>query len=337
MKNASSGKVFSRCLSIGIDVSKAELVVVGLTPGEPIIKRIRNQPRPIRALVRALQQGGYGGKLICESTGHYHLKLVLACDALGVALIVLNPLQASKHSQAKIRKIKTDAADGLTLATMGLTEPRLPKPIRLDPAHALLRLKMGQLAALEKQLQQGQRSVQQYAETYAELGFELSPLQLQLQAHYRALKQLRQQLERELEGLLTTSLADAELHGRLCAIPGYSAVVSGLVGQFDRQVRDGDAWVAYVGLDVSVRESGCWKGRGRLTKRGNAYLRKRLFQSAWGACMHYAEVKAYYDILKAQGRRHVAALCIIARKLLRIAYQVVVHGKEYDANIAFAH
>ena len=52
--------------------------------------------------------------------------------------------------------------------------------------------------------------------------------------------------------------------------------------------------------------------------------------------MHYDYVRAYYDELKAAGRKHTEALCIIARKLLRIAYQVVVHEKEFDAKIAFA-
>lgn len=335
MKSASSCGAFKNCLGIGIDVSKAELVVVGLTDGVPCVRRVANRLQAIRAFLSGLQNAGYRGKLLCESTGHYHLKLALAGAELGMDLVVINPLQSSQHAKARVRKTKTDAADALLLATMCVTEPCLPKPLCLNPANVLIRLKMGQLAAIEKHLQQGQRSLHQYEETYAELGLELSVAQVALQAHYAALKKLRKQMERELEALLVDSLASDELFGRLEAIPGYSSVVCGLVGQFDRQVASANGWVAYVGLDVSVRESGTWKGRGRLTKRGNAYLRKRLFQSAWGACMHYDYIRAYYDKLKTQGRKHVEALCIIARKLLRIAYEVIVNGKEYDSNIAF--
>lgn len=337
MKNASFRQQLSTCQGIGIDVSKAELVVGGLTADEPILKRISNQRSSVWAFVRAIRDSDYRGKMICESTGHYHLKLMLACAELGVELTVLNPLQASKHSQAKIRKTKTDAVDALTLASMCLTEPNLPKPTRLNAADTLIRLKMGQLAALEKQLQQGQRSMNQYAETYAELGFELSPQQRALQVHYQELKKLRRQMERELEVLLMERMASDETHLRLSAVPGFSKLVCGLVGQFDREVSNARAWVAYVGLDVSVRESGTWKGRGRITKRGNAYLRKRLYQSAWGAYMHDAQIKAYYETLKARGRNHVEALCIIARKLLRIAFEIVVNGKTYDPEIAFVH
>jgi transposase len=336
MKKASTVKVFKDCLGIGIDVSKAELVVVGLTTTEPYIKRIKNQLTSIKAFVQALQKAGYRGKMICESTGHYHLRLALACHESGMDLIVLNPLQSSKHSKAKVRKTKTDPEDGLMLATMCITEPNLPKPMRLTKANALIRLKMGQLAAIEKQLQKSQSSLAQYEETYAALGFELSELQLSLRQYFESLKQLRKQMEKELEGLLVEDRASHERFTRLRKLPGYSDVVSGLVAQLDRQVKGAESWVAYVGVDISVRESGTWKGRGKLTKRGNAYLRKRLYQAAWGACMNYDYVRAYYDELKAKGRNHVEANCIISRKLLRIAYHVVVNEKEYDAKIAFS-
>jgi len=336
MRKASTVKVFRDCLGIGIDVSKAELVVVGLTTSEPYIKRINNRLTSVKAFVRALKKSGYRGKMICESTGHYHLKLALACHETGMDIIVLNPLQSSKHSKANVRKTKTDPADGLMLASMCMTEPNLPKPTRLTVSKALIRLKMGQLASIEKQLQKSQLSLNQYEETYAALGLELSELQLSLRQSFQALKRLRQQMEKELEELLVENMADRKSFTRLCKFPGYSDVVAGLVGQLDRQVKGPNSWVAYVGMDISVQQSGTWKGRGKLTKRGNAYLRKRLYQAAWGACMNYDYVRAYYDELKAKGRNHVEANCIISRKLLRIAYHVVVNEKEYDPKIAFS-
>lgn len=335
MKKASASAAFCRCQAIGVDVSKAELVIAGHGPDGVLIHTLCNELNAVRQFVKGLRKGGYVGPVICESTGHYHLKLVLACSEQEQDIVVLNPLQSSKHSQSRIRKTKTDAVDAVTLATMALTEPRLPKPLRLDADKALMRLKMGQLAALEKQLQQGQRSLRQYEETYHDLGLELSAAQRGLRAHFAGLKQLRQQLQQELEELLCTARAADDPIERLATVPGYSALTCGLVGQFDRQVKDADAWVAYVGLDVSVRQSGTWQGRGRLSKRGNAYLRKRLYQAAWGAYMHDGAVRAYYERLKAEGRRHKEALCIIARKLLRIAYQILVNGKTYDPTIAF--
>lgn len=335
MKKASSINDFKECLGIGIDVSKAELVVVGLGSKVDYIKRLGNHPRAINTFLRGLKRIGYNNKIICESTGHYHLKLVIACHQVGLEIILLNPLQASKHIKAKIRKTKTDPEDALTLATMCITEKKLPKPAQVTASKALLRLKIGQLASLEKQLQKMNSSLNQYEETYAELGLELSGFQQSLREHYKSLKEIQQQLVKELELMFVSSMADDEGFKRLQAVPGYSSFVAGMVGQFDRQVKGADSWVAYVGLDVSVRESGTWKGRGKLTKRGNAYFRKRFFQSSWGATMNYEYIRAYYDQLKIAGRGHKEALCIISRKLLKIAYHVVVNKQEYDAKIAF--
>jgi len=336
MKKALSANAFKDSIGIGIDVSKAELVIVGFNAAEQYIKRVANEMGLILDFMKALQGSGYSGKLICESTGHYHLKLVLACHEVGMEIIVLNPLQSSKHTKAKVRKTKTDPQDGLTLAMMCVNEPQLPKPMVLDRPKILIRLKMGQLAALEKQLQKGQASMNQYEQTYAGLGLEQSELQISLRTHYQSLKGLRQSMEQELEKLLRESVADPASFRRLQAMPGYSDLVCGLVSQLDRRVKDDDSWVAYSGLDISVRESGSWRGKGKLTKRGNAYLRKRLFQAAWGAYMNNADVRDYYDALKAGGRRHTEALCIIARKMLRIAYHVVVNEVEFDSKIAFA-
>lgn len=336
MKNASTVKVFQDCLGIGIDVSKAELAVVGIKSDEHYLKCVRNDLQAIKSFIQRLHQSGYRGKVVCESTGHYHLKLALVCHEIGVELIVLNPLQSSKHSKAKVRKTKTDPQDALTLATMCITEPELPKPMQLTLSKALIRLKMGQLAAVEKQLQQFHQSLSQYEETYAELGLALSDFQHALREHGSSLKRLRKQFEKELEGLLSHAVADDQSLADLRELPGFSNVVAGLVGTLDRQVKGADSWAAYVGLDVSVRQSGTWKGRGRLTKRGNAYMRKRLFQAAWGACLNYDYVRAHYDRLKIQGRKHAEAVCIIARKLLRIAYYVVTKKIQFDPVIAFS-
>ena len=337
MKNASSEKVFKTCLGIGIDVSKAELAAVGITSNEAYFKRVSNEMKAIEVFIKGLHQSGYRGKVVCESTGHYHLKLALVCHELGIELIVLNPLQSSKHSKANIRKTKTDPQDALMLATMCITEPNLPQPAQLTLPKVLIRLKMGQLASIEKHLQQFKQSLAQYEETYAGLGMTLSDCQQALRAHCSSLKRVRKQLEQELEVLLSQALADDECLADLRNIPGFSNVVAGLVGILDRQVKGADSWTAYVGFDVSVRQSGTWKGRGRLTKRGNAYMRKRLFQAAWGACLNYDYVRAYYDQLKAQGRKHAEAVCIIARKLLRIAYCVVVNKVQFDPKIAFSN
>jgi transposase len=337
MKNARSFDIFCGCTGIGIDVSKASLEVVGLAGAQIWQRSVANTREVIELLARTLSAGGYCGKVVCESTGHYHLLLGLVFAEYGLDLRIINPLQSSKHQRSRVRKTKTDRQDGYVLATMCETERDLPKVANLQPQQVLIRLKQGQLQALDKQLQQLSRSVSTYRETYTTLGLVAGDSLVQLEQLVLDLRAVRRRLQRELEALLLEAAGDIQEVARLRQLPGFSPLVAGLVSHaFDRQAKGAKSWVAYAGLDVSVRESGVWKGRGKLTKRGNSFLRKRLYCAAWGAVMNYGEVRACYDKLKATGRNHVEALCIIARKLLRIAYVILVKGRVYDQKMAFA-
>jgi len=336
MKNASTLERFCNCSGLGIDVSKASLEVCGIENEVEWRTELGNDQVDIEALARTLHQGGYRGKIICESTGHYHLLLGLVFARYDLDLRIINPLQSSKHQKSRIRKTKTDRMDGYVLATMCETERDLPKPARLQPNRVLMRLKQGQLQALDKQIQKMSRSLATYTETYQQLGLDSGDSAEILHQVLVGLKAAKRQLEKELNALFVELAQNQEDIDRVRAIPGYSPLVSGLVScVFDREAKSDRSWVAYAGYDISVRESGSWTGKGRLTKRGNNYIRKRLYCAAWGANMHYPEVHRYYEALKAGGRNHVEALCIIARKLLRIAYAILVKGKTYDAEIAF--
>lgn len=337
MKKARDLDIFSECHGIGIDVSKASLEVVGLGEDGVWHREIANTAAAIESLAQGLAAGGYAHKLVCESTGHYHLLLGLVMARHGLDLRIVNPLQSSKHQKARVRKTKTDSLDGYVLATMCETERDLPAAAHLQPRQVLMRLKQGQLHGLDKQVQSMSRSLSAYTETYQQLGLTPGSSAVALQQVLAELKTARRALQKELEALFVEDATEDKDIDRLRQLPGFSLMVAGLVSTvFDRQAKSERSWVAFAGLDVSIRQSGTWRGRGRLTKRGNSYLRKRLFCAAWGAVMNYDEVRHYYDRLKLAGRNHVEALCIIARKLLRISYAILVKGKEYDANIAFA-
>jgi transposase len=320
---------------LGIDVSKATLEFVGIENDVVMRRELANQKTDIEAVARSLHKGDYRGKIICESTGHYHLLLGLIFARYGLDLRIINPLQSSKHQTARIRKTKTDQVDGYVLATMCATERDLPKAANLQPKQVLARLKQGQLHSLDKQIQRMARSLAEYAETYQKLDLEPDESMQLIEQALTRLKSAKRQLQSELESTYL-EFAQQEEVDRLQALPGYSSLVAAMVASvFDRNVKSDRSWIAFLGMDISIRESGTWKGRGKLTKRGNSFIRKRLYCAAWGAIMNYPEVRRYYDRLKAGGRNHVEALCIIARKLLRIAYSILVKGNTYKSEIAF--
>jgi transposase len=62
--------------------------------------------------------------------------------------------------------------------------------------------------------------------------------------------------------------------------------------------------VAFVGLDVRVRQGGKWLGRQFLSKRGNGYLRKVLFQIGWSLYMNNDTYHAAYQRMRERGKNH---------------------------------
>lgn len=323
--------------SIGVDVSKTILDITGFAKAGFWRREMRNQRESIASFLTQLE--GFKGPIICESTSWYHLLFAHMCYERGFDIRVINPLLSSKHSKSAIRKVKTDPADSRTLAIMGITEPDLPPGPDLSLKQIRLKKKLGLLHSLEKRIQSLKRSMQDYQAFAETMDIDLSATERGLMTTVKQLEESRKNLEAEvniLTGKVFQTKDGVTNQAIFNSLPGFSRSISGLVATLlDPQVPSAKSWIGFVGMDVSVRISGHWKGKCRLTKRGNPYLRKRLYQAAWGACMNYPEFRQYYDQLKQQGRKHREAVIIVARRLLRIGYTLIQKQQMFDMQEAF--
>jgi len=337
-QKVNSLKELGRCQAIGVDVSKSNLEVAGYVGIEQVYAgSVENTSVGIGKFIATLSKYSFAGTILCEATSHYHLVLaVMACEA-GFDIRVVNPLLSSKHSKSAIRKTKTDRVDARILASMVFTEPNLPPPLRLSRHHCEVRHTLGLIQTLEKHLQGLSRSLGSYRERVDQLGLKGAK---SFHGMFDAVKELQKSHERLLSDLASMMMEDTperlEIIERVQKVPGVTRKNAALFTFIlDPGVRSAKSWIAYAGLDVAIKESGTWRGCGKVTKRGPAWLRKRLFQAAWGAAMNYQQVRLYYDVLKAKGRKHREAMVIIAKKLLSIMYTLVVRQECFDPAKAF--
>ena len=114
------------------------------------------------------------------------------------------------------------------------------------------------------------------------------------------------------------------------SIPGIGPLnAAALVAAYHRGVfASSDAFVAFIGLDVRLRESGRYKGKRKLTKRGEAEIR-RLLYCATQAASAYSPFKAYYQNQIHKGLPKIAAKVILARKLARIAFSLMQNQTQF--------
>jgi hypothetical protein len=96
-----------------------------------------------------------------------------------------------------------------------------------------------------------------------------------------------------------------------------------------------DAFIAFLGLDVRVRDSGCYRGRRKLTKAGDPELRRLLYLAAMQAKSKPAW-QTYYQRHLERGLAPIQAINVLARKLARVAYALMKNQADYQPRIPCA-
>lgn len=321
-------------IAVGIDVAMETLAVCFRYTGENKFSEIKNSKTEIKRLAEQLNKDNFKGKIVMESTGRHHLQTALTLSENTLDVRVINPLISKKYSNSSIRKIKTDKRDSQMLAEIAVKEEKLPERFNLGKNEIVIKKKVSLIAFLDKEIQKMNASMNEYIRNADELDLKLSKIDKQIKRTIDLLKKQKEKLEEEVEKMINDSGCNSDEINKYSSIPGvspYTASVSSLFFSGDYNLSP-KQWIAFAGMDVSVRESGKWRGKGKLTKRGNGYLRKKLFQAAWGAKMHDDDFKKYYNHLRSNGKSYVEALTIIARKIIVIMFNLNKNNECYDAS-----
>jgi len=140
------------------------------------------------------------------------------------------------------------------------------------------------------------------------------------------------QLEKEIEHLVDSDqqtrsvLAISELG------PMTVAVLRAELGDLDRFARM-DQIVAYVGLDLHVKESGKWKGQTKLSKRGSGHVRRILYLAALRSIRRPdSPFGVFYQRLVDRGLKKGMAVIAVMRKLLIVVAHLIQTQEDYDAS-----
>jgi len=138
------------------------------------------------------------------------------------------------------------------------------------------------------------------------------------------------QLQQEIETLLDQ---DPKAKGVLL-IPEFGvmtvAVLRAELGDLDRFARM-DQVVAYVGMDLQVKQSGKWIGQTKLSKRGSGRVRRILYLAALRSIwLPNSPFGAYYHRLVERGMKKGMAVVAVMRKLLIVAAHLILTEEMYE-------
>lgn len=266
--------------------------------------------------------------VVLESTGVYWERIAVLLHTAGFAVSVVNAAQIKFFAKSLLRRGKTDKMDAELIARYGATM----RPARWTPTDAGLeslralvheRDAVIELITLEK----GRHHALDHRSTVQDVVVRLCDQRLAL------LCQQRDQLNTAIQDAIALP---GRLHVQidlLASVPGIgqltAAVLLSETGHLDDMYRS-EQWIAYAGLSPVPRQSGAMVGRCRISKIGNARLRRAMYMSAVTVSRLANPLGAYYRRLVEHGKPKKVALIALARKLLRICFAVLKTAQPFD-------
>jgi transposase len=299
-------------ITLGIDVSKDLLEVYNWQSESG--SQITNQAEAISAWLKTFE-GNL--RIAVEPTSHYHLELIQLAHARGVMIYVVNARQLNHYREAVDVRHKNDPDDARLLARYLEHESESLRP------HTPLCQAMQDIWRLIKQ----RAGV---VETRKALTQRLAKTTIASKTLFNEFKRMLERFDRAIEQKIK-QLGWQDDYQRCQSIPGIGPLnAAALVATYHRGVfAKVDQFIAFIGLDVRIRDSGQFKNRRKLTKRGESEIR-RLLYCAGQPAIQFAAFKDFHQQQLDKGLSKTAARVILGRKLARIAFALIVSQQSFE-------
>jgi transposase len=299
--------------TIGVDVAKAELVISidGETPFT-----LDNTPGAIRGWLKGL----HGPlRLALESTGVFHLELACQAHRRGHEVYLIDGYRLNRYREGVGGRAKTDASDARLLVRYLRNEGADLRPW-IPPSR--------DYQALQRLIHRRATVVRARTAIHQSLR-EIPALKTTLQATLRQLDRTIAAIERRIRDTLARAGWQHQA-GRCCQIEGIGPITAAaLVMAFARgRFANSDAFIAFLGLDVRIRDSGQKRGQRKLTKQGDGEIRRLLYLAAMQAKARPAW-QTFFQRLLDRGLARIQALNVLARKLARVAFALMKNETDY--------
>ncbi|GET22496.1 IS110 family transposase [Prolixibacter denitrificans] len=307
---------------VGVDISKDKFDVWDSKAGH---RSFANQPKGFREFTKQLSSNSF---CVMEATGSYYQQLAMYLYGHKISLAVVNPISIKRFIQMKLQQNKTDKSDARMIALYGQEQPGLspwiPAPEYITQCKQLQRV----IVIYLKQ----NTSLKNHIQSLESRGVKNGVL---IRSLKRQLKQVRQEialLEAEMQSLIHQY--DADLFVNLSSIPGIGKKTAAFLIILTNGFRDFDNYrqvSSFCGLSPTEHSSGTSiKGRSRISKRGNPYIRNQLFMCSFTASQCNPQCQLLYQRLVNKGKSKKLALIAVCNKLIKQSFAVAQSGIPYD-------
>jgi len=268
-------------------------------------------------------------RFVMEATGVYHEQLAYFLDDNNEEVTVVLPNKISNYMRTLEVKTITDRTASEAIARFGLERKlelwKRPKGIykklrqltrERDQLVAERTMIKNQLHAEQAEAEPGKSSI------------------ARIKARIKMLDKQEQEIKAELSQLIATDAEMKKIIMLLCSLSGIGILTAAIVlaetNGFEF-IRNRRQLASYAGFDVKEKQSGTSvKGKPKISKKGNKYLRKAMHLPALSAIRHDERFKGLFArIVSKQGIKMKAAVAV-QRKLLEMMFTLYKTNTKYD-------
>jgi transposase len=323
---------------VGIDVAQKELVVtIGRMRADwsPEIyghKTFSNTAKGFIALTMWVKQVVVADtelRFVMEATGVYHESLAYFLEEKGYSLTIVLPNKISNYMRTLETKTITDktAADAITMFGLERKLTDWKRPKKTFKSLRQLTRERDQVITFRTMAKNHLHAEKAEACPNEE---SVSRIKKQITFFNKQEKEIKSSIELLIKN-------DEQVKNSIslsCTIPGVgvltAATVLGETNGFEL-IRNKRQLTSYAGLDIREKQSGTSiKGKPRISKKGNRYLRKAMHMPALAAIRHDERFKAVFARLVARHGIKMKAAVAVQRKLLEMIYTIHKSQTPYD-------
>lgn len=313
--------------ALGIDIAKLKFNVCLINlNGKLKHKVFPNTATGFEQLTQWLSKQGVRRVHAClEATGTYGEALSLFLHQAGHTVSLINPAAIKAFAQSRLSRTKTDRVDAELIARFCLAQAPsawTPLPQEVQELQALVR-------RLESLIE-----IRVAEENRLSSGVTVAAVRESVEGHLAYLNEQIKRCEELIQDHINSHPALKQQSELLDSIPGIGETTAALLLSEITditQYRSARQVAAYAGLVPRERRSGSSvRGRTRLSKIGNARLRRALYFPAITALRCSPFFQTWAAGLRQRGKSKMSVIGAAMRKLVHLAYGVLKSGQPFD-------
>lgn len=296
-------------------------------------KKFQNNCKSFEVFLKWCEKFGDRNILVnftMEATGVYYESLAYFLFEKKHVIHILLPNKAKKFAESLNIKSKTDKIDSKMLGRMGV-ERVLEKWALSSKIYRRLRT----LSRERQQLVKERGRIKNQFHTEEHKGDLIKTTIRRMKNHIKYLDKQINSIEKEIKTVVSKNTYISKKVEKITTVPGLAfKTVVGVIAETQGFVNIPSIrqLSSYAGYDISIKESGKWKGKARISKKGNSHIRQIMYMPTLATIQNSETYKSFYERLNEKKQNGLISGTAVQRKLLGLIYTLWKNDSEYIEN-----